>query len=97
MPPQTKQQDTPTMKDPPTSVAQQQQQQPQMPHSSSSPTPPAWHAITGIQRRRRTPSGAYEYLVEWQADKSTNWLRASDITPELVRDYNLCMRRRRRH
>jgi len=92
-PPQAKQQDTPTKLATPTMDAQQQQQMPQ----PTNPTSPAWHAITGIQRRRRTPSGAYEYLVEWQADKSTNWLRARDITPELVRDYNLRMRRRRRH
>ena len=63
----------------------------------TTPTDTAWHAITGILRRRRTPFGAYEYLVQWREDNSTSWLRAKDISPEVVRAYNARMRRPRRH
>ena len=82
----------------PTELAQSitvstQKQQLVQPNSNPSPT---WHAITGILRRRRNPSGEYEYLVEWQADKSTSWLKAKDIAPEVVRSYNSRPMRRRR-
>ena len=88
-PTQMNQPDTHTKKDPPIPDAQQQQQSTQ--HSS-----PTWHAITGILRRRRKPSGEYEYLVEWQTDKSTSWLKAKDIAREVVKFYNSRLRRRRR-
>jgi len=81
---------------PPTQVVAQPQQQQQRRQQRPPPTRP-WHAISGILRRKRTPTGAYLYLVRWLADGSTNWLPARDIAPQVVRLYNASLRRRRRH
>ena len=66
------------------------------PQPKPTPSDSAWHSITGILRRRRLPTGQYEYLVQWETDKSTSWLRAKDIASHVVRQYNADHRRRRR-
>ena len=54
-----------------------------------------WYTITGIKARRRQADGCYLYLVEYAEDRSTAWLPAKAISPDVVRSYNA--RRRRRH
>ena len=70
---------------------------PQAQKPTAPPTDIGWYAIKGILRRRRRPTGVYEYLVQWQVDDSTSWLLARDINPEVVRAYNTRCRQRRRH